>query len=97
MSDEYTPWRDELIDGYRAMRARELRGMLSDSVQAVDDTLDVELQHQRMRSAERHGVIIDNIGLNGVLLPKGENERQIFITADAWVPESCTRPPGSIS
>jgi hypothetical protein len=38
-----------------------------------------------------HGVIIDNIGLNGVLLPKGENERQIFITADAWVPET-SRP-----
>jgi len=33
-----------------------------------------------------HGVIVDNIGLNGVLLPKGETERQIFITADAWVP-----------
>ncbi len=35
-----------------------------------------------------HGVIVDNIGLSGVLLPKGENERQIFITADAWVPET---------
>ncbi|HEV3025482.1 MAG TPA: PPC domain-containing protein, partial [Pirellulales bacterium] len=35
-----------------------------------------------------HGVIVDNIGLNGVLLPKGENERQIFITADSWVPET---------
>ncbi len=35
-----------------------------------------------------HGVIVDNIGLSGVLMPKGENERQIFITADAWVPET---------
>ncbi|MBI3839482.1 MAG: pre-peptidase C-terminal domain-containing protein [Planctomycetia bacterium] len=35
-----------------------------------------------------HGVIVDNIGLNGVLMPNGENERQIFITADAWVPET---------
>lgn len=35
-----------------------------------------------------HGVIVDNIGLNGVLLPKGESERQILITADAWVPET---------
>jgi WD40 repeat protein len=35
-----------------------------------------------------HGVIVDNIGLNGVLMPKGESERQIFITADAWVPET---------
>ena len=35
-----------------------------------------------------HGVIVDNIGLSGVLMPKGESERQIFITADAWVPET---------
>ena len=35
-----------------------------------------------------HGVIVDNIGLSGVLMPKGENERQIFITADSWVGES---------
>ncbi|MCZ6793694.1 MAG: pre-peptidase C-terminal domain-containing protein [Planctomycetota bacterium] len=35
-----------------------------------------------------HGVIVDNIGLSGVLIPKGENERQIFLTAAAWVPET---------
>jgi len=35
-----------------------------------------------------HGVIVDNIGLSGVLLPKEQSERQIFITADAWVPET---------
>ncbi|HYE30477.1 MAG TPA: c-type cytochrome domain-containing protein [Methylomirabilota bacterium] len=34
-----------------------------------------------------HGVIVDNIGLNGVLIPKGENEREIFITAAKWVEE----------
>ena len=34
-----------------------------------------------------HGVIVDNIGLNGVLIPKGESERQIFLTAAKWVPE----------
>ncbi len=34
-----------------------------------------------------HGVIVDNIGLNGVLIPKGEDERQIFLTAAKWVPE----------
>ena len=33
-------------------------------------------------------MIVDNIGLSGVLMPKGESERQIFITADAWVPET---------
>jgi hypothetical protein len=35
-----------------------------------------------------HGVIVGNIGLNGVLIPKGENERQIFLTAASWVPET---------
>lgn len=35
-----------------------------------------------------HGVIVDNIGLNGVLIPKGENERQIFLSAARWVPET---------
>ena len=34
-----------------------------------------------------HGVIVDNIGLNGVLIPKGKDERQIFLTAAKWVPE----------
>jgi hypothetical protein len=34
-----------------------------------------------------HGVIVDNIGLNGVLIPKGESRRQIFLTAAKWVPE----------
>jgi hypothetical protein len=32
-----------------------------------------------------HGVIVDNIGLNGVLIPKEDNERQIFLTCARWV------------
>ena len=35
-----------------------------------------------------HGIIVDNIGLNGVLIPKGQNEREIFLTAAKWVPET---------
>jgi hypothetical protein len=35
-----------------------------------------------------HGVIIDNVGLNGVLIPKGEDYRQIFLKAAKWVPET---------
>jgi len=35
-----------------------------------------------------HGVIVDNIGLNGVLIPKDQNERQIFLTTAKWVPDS---------
>ena len=38
-----------------------------------------------------HGVIVDLIGLSGVLVREGESERQIFLTAADWVPPS-TRP-----
>jgi hypothetical protein len=33
-------------------------------------------------------VIVADIGLNGVLIPKGESEREIFLTAAKWVPET---------
>ncbi len=38
-----------------------------------------------------HGVIVDNIGLNGVLIPEEQTQRQIFLTAAGWVPET-SRP-----
>jgi hypothetical protein len=38
-----------------------------------------------------HGVIVDDIGLNGILLLAGQNERQIFLTARPWVEEQ-SRP-----
>ncbi|GIW94818.1 MAG: hypothetical protein KatS3mg110_2859 [Pirellulaceae bacterium] len=34
-----------------------------------------------------HGVYVDNIGLNGLLIVEGSNERSFFITAAKWVPE----------
>lgn len=34
-----------------------------------------------------HGVYVDNIGLNGLLIVEGSNERVFFITAAKWVPE----------
>lgn len=34
-----------------------------------------------------HGVIVDNIGLSGVLIPKDQNERQIFLSCARWVGE----------
>lgn len=34
-----------------------------------------------------HGVYVDNIGLNGVTLLKGDTERTFFLTARKWVPE----------
>ena len=35
-----------------------------------------------------HGVYVDNIGLNGLLIVEGQSERQFFITADKWVEET---------
>ena len=35
-----------------------------------------------------HGVFVDNIGLNGLTLLAGEAEREFFITAAKWVPET---------
>ena len=35
-----------------------------------------------------HGVIVDNIGLNGLLVVAGEESRTFFLTAAKWVPET---------
>lgn len=35
-----------------------------------------------------HGVYVDNIGLNGLMIPEGQSEREFFITAAPWVPET---------
>ena len=35
-----------------------------------------------------HGVIVANLGLNGITLLPGQTDRRLFIRADAWVPES---------
>ncbi|MFV1994236.1 MAG: c-type cytochrome domain-containing protein [Verrucomicrobiales bacterium] len=35
-----------------------------------------------------HGVYVDNIGLSGLLIVPGQNERQFFLSASKWVPES---------
>ncbi|MGE0758193.1 MAG: WD40 repeat domain-containing protein, partial [Pirellulaceae bacterium] len=34
-----------------------------------------------------HGVFVDNIGLNGLMIVEGQDERVFFITAAKWVPE----------
>lgn len=34
-----------------------------------------------------HGVFVDNIGLNGLMIVEGQTEREFFITAASWVPE----------
>jgi len=35
-----------------------------------------------------HGVYVDNIGLNGLLIPAEDTERTFFITAANWVPDT---------
>lgn len=32
-----------------------------------------------------HGVIVDNIGLNGIMIRAGEDRRQVFLTAAKWI------------
>ncbi|MDE0938712.1 MAG: hypothetical protein OSA43_02030, partial [Pirellulales bacterium] len=32
-----------------------------------------------------HGLYVDNIGLNGVLMLANENQRDVFITCEPWV------------
>ena len=32
-----------------------------------------------------HGVYVDNIGLNGVLITESENERNVLLQAEPWV------------
>jgi mono/diheme cytochrome c family protein len=34
-----------------------------------------------------HGVIVDSIGLNGVQIRAGENQREVFLSCAKWVPE----------
>jgi hypothetical protein len=34
-----------------------------------------------------HGVIVDDIGLSGVLIPEGQTERTVFLRAEPWVSE----------
>lgn len=34
-----------------------------------------------------HGVFVDNIGLNGLMIVEGQTKREFFITAAPWVPE----------
>lgn len=35
-----------------------------------------------------HGVYVDNIGLNGLMIPEGKEDQTFFLTAAPWVPET---------
>ncbi len=60
-------------------------------VERLDHTGLVEFGKEDSGRNMPHGVFVDNIGLNGLMLLEGQNEREIFITAAKWVPES-SRP-----
>ncbi|MCG8600015.1 MAG: hypothetical protein MI807_07735 [Verrucomicrobiales bacterium] len=35
-----------------------------------------------------HGLYVDNIGLNGLMIPEGKSEQLFFVSAAKWVPET---------
>ncbi len=64
------------------------------------ETITAKLRAQRLDFKERiefggedsgrnlpHGVYVDNIGLNGLLIPEETTERDFFLTATKWAPE----------
>lgn len=61
------------------------------------ETIDATLRVERNGFDDRikfeahnlpHGVYVDNIGLNGILITEGQTERTIQLTAASWVPET---------
>ena len=67
---------------YMATRGVRMPYMMRDVEQVAEEF---------RRSRQPYGVFVDNIGLNGLMLRAGQNERIFFITAAKWVPEtSCS-------
>jgi hypothetical protein len=56
------------------------RAMLSMERNGYDGELNFEVENLP------HGVIVDHIGLNGVLIRKNENEREVELKCAKWVP-----------
>lgn len=68
----------------------------SDIVLAPGGTVSAKLRVERKGFDDRiafdvanlpHGVIVDDIGLSGVLIPEKQTERTIVLRAEPWVPE----------
>lgn len=59
-------------------------------VQLIRNGFDGDVQFGKEDSGRNlpHGIIVDNIGLNGLMIFKGQNERQVFLSAADWVPET---------
>ena len=62
---------------------------ITTSVRLVRDGFDAQVSFGNEDSGRNlpHGVYVDNIGLSGLLVVKGNNEREFMITAAPWVPE----------
>lgn len=48
----------------------------------IDDRIQLDVNNLP------HGVIVEDIGLNGVLIPEGQLRRTIYLRAESWVPEA---------
>ena len=49
---------------------------------------DARITFEALNHNLPHGVIIDNIGLNGLMIVEGQTERTFFLTAADWIPET---------
>ena len=57
-------------------------------VQRLNHKGDIDFGKETSGRNLPHGVFVDNIGLNGLRIIKGQGDvREIFITAAKWVPE----------
>jgi hypothetical protein len=61
---------------------RSVSAMLRVERNGFDDRINFNVENLP------HGVIVDDIGLNGVLIRENETERRIFIRCAPWVQET---------
>ncbi|MFO0425193.1 MAG: c-type cytochrome domain-containing protein [Planctomyces sp.] len=55
--------------------------------QRNDFTGHIEVGKEMAGRNMPHGAFVDNIGLNGLMILEGQNEREFFIRVASWVPE----------
>ena len=72
---ELTVWAGETVHAFLKVERRSHDGL-------------VEFGKEDSGRNMPHGVFVDNIGLNGLMLLSGQTEREFFITTAAWVPET---------
>ena len=72
---ELTVWAGETVRAFIKVKRSEHDGL-------------VEFGKEDSGRNMPHGVFVDNIGLNGLMLLNGQNEREFFITTADWVPET---------